>query len=96
MFVCSFKEISRIQSWSILDREGNEVDAVAVSEGKAIFFECKMGKIDRSDAIKFKGKTSILAEKLNLKNFKMYFVVPEKDVDEINGIEILELKQLLS
>jgi len=78
------------------DREGSEVDAVAVSEGKAIFFECKMGKIDRSDAIKFKGKTSILAEKLNLKNFKMYFVVPEKDVDEINGIEILELKQLLS
>ena len=78
------------------DREGNEVDAVAVSEGKAIFFECKMGKIDRSDAIKFKGKTSVLAEKLNLKNFKRYFVVPEKDMDAIDDIEILELKQLLS
>jgi len=78
------------------DREGNEVDAIAIGEGKAIFFECKIGKIDRSDAIRFKGKTSVLAEKLNLKNFRRYFIVPEKDTNEIEGIEILELKQLLS
>jgi len=78
------------------DREGNEVDAIAIGEGKVIFFECKTGKIDRPDAIKFKGKTSVLAEKLNLTNFQRYFIVPEKDVGEMEGIEILELKQLLS
>ncbi len=90
------KKLHEYKIGSYWDREGNEVDAIAIGEGKTIFFECKTGKIDRSDAIKFKGKTSVLAEKLNLTNFQRCFIVPEKDMGEIEGIEILELKQLLS
>jgi hypothetical protein len=78
------------------DREGNEVDAIAISEEKVMFFECKIGKLSRSDAIKFKGKISILAKKLNFTNFQSCFIVPEKSKDEIERIKILELKQLLS
>ncbi|MEM1545192.1 MAG: ATP-binding protein [Candidatus Methanomethylicia archaeon] len=78
------------------DREGNEVDVVAIGNEKTIFFECKTGRIDSSDVIKFKGKVDILASKLNLKNPQSYFVVPEKSEEEIEGIKILELKQLIS
>ncbi|MGC8935746.1 MAG: ATP-binding protein [Candidatus Methanomethylicaceae archaeon] len=92
--ICLSMISKRLQGYRVgryWDRDGNEIDVVAIRErdGDVVFFECKMGGVEPSDAVKFKGIASIIAGKLKIPIPKLYFIVPEKTKEEVEGIKVI-------
>lgn len=76
------------------DKEGNEIDIVAIHNGESLFFECKFTEPRNSDAKLLLHRSEIVAKKLSIKNKKEYFVTSEK-TGNIEGVEILNVASLV-
>ncbi|RLF21691.1 MAG: hypothetical protein DRJ68_02895 [Thermoprotei archaeon] len=95
--ICLMELSKRLPGYMVAsywDREGNEVDVVAVKGRSALIFECKFGTLTRADAKLLKGKLRLVANKLRLSSAKPYLVTPDVD-GELDGVEVLSLRRVV-
>jgi len=59
------------------DNEGNEIDALAIRNREAIFFECKFGKFDKRDEKILEEKAKDIGKKLKMERMSWYLLTPK-------------------